>query len=226
MNTDSTDTAILTAEKADGKDEIVHHILCSVDNDATVSQRQLAKELNIALGSVNWYLKRCISKGLIKIQQVPLKRYMYYLTPEGFDQKSRLTAQYLKHSFHLFRQGRLESARMLDDCALKGFSQIFLVGDGDLAEIFVLSAVESSLDLAGVIDPKSKNAKRINVPIIKSFTDVTPSQDVAFIITNLIDPDEAYQFSCQGVESLGLRQDQIFVPELLNYRPATAEEKS
>ena len=93
-------------------DHILRQILCSVENNAQLSQRQLSKELGIALGSVNWYLKRCINKGFIKISQVPFKRYMYYLTPQGMDEKGRLIAQYLKWSLDFFRMGRERSVRI------------------------------------------------------------------------------------------------------------------
>ena len=45
-------------------------------------------------------------KGLVKMSQVPLNRYAYYLTPQGFAEKSRLTAEYLSVSFNFFRRAR------------------------------------------------------------------------------------------------------------------------
>ena len=71
-------------------DRIVLNLLNSVD-DGAQSQRRIAEDLGIALGLVNAYLKRCVKKGLVKVSQAPARRYAYYLTPQGFAEKSRLT---------------------------------------------------------------------------------------------------------------------------------------
>ena len=92
-------------ERADGAAEnsdVTLGILEAVERGHEISQRSMALELNIALGLVNAYLKRCIKKGLVKVQQVPKGRFAYYLTPQGFAEKSRLTASYLSFSFDFF----------------------------------------------------------------------------------------------------------------------------
>lgn len=65
------------------KEQIVRRLLVAVDADAGISQRALSAEIGIAVGSINWYLRRCVKKGLIKLQQAPIKRYLYYLTPRA-----------------------------------------------------------------------------------------------------------------------------------------------
>ena len=88
------------------ENEILLGVLDLVERDPSLTQRSVARELGIALGLANTYLKRCIHKGLIKVSQVPPRRYAYYLTPQGFTEKSRLTASYLAYSFSFFRQAR------------------------------------------------------------------------------------------------------------------------
>ena len=39
-----------------------------------------------------------MDKGLVKIKNLPKNRYLYYLTPEGFTERTKLTAEYLKSS--------------------------------------------------------------------------------------------------------------------------------
>ena len=75
--------------KIEENNQITLGLLNAVDESSSVTQRAVAKELGIALGLVNTYLKRCVKKGLIKVSQVPANRYAYYLTPKGklFDQK-------------------------------------------------------------------------------------------------------------------------------------------
>src|SRR5271157_788176 len=89
-------------------ERILLDLLNSVERDGGQSQRRLASELGIALGLVNAYLRRCVNKGLIKVSHAPARRYVYYLTPQGFAEKSRLTVEYLTSSFSFFRQARAD----------------------------------------------------------------------------------------------------------------------
>ena len=70
----------------EGDSEITLGVLNAVDENSGVTQRGVAKEVGIALGLTNTYLKRCVKKGLIKVQQAPANRYAYYLTPKGFSE--------------------------------------------------------------------------------------------------------------------------------------------
>src|SRR6201997_3399178 len=88
-------------------DRIVLDLLNSVD-DGAQSQRRIAGELGIALGLVNAYLKRCVKKGFVKVSEAPARRYAYYLTPQGFAEKARLTVEYLSDSFNFFRLARAD----------------------------------------------------------------------------------------------------------------------
>src|ERR1700737_1354976 len=86
-----------------GNPSIVLSVLTSVERDSAITQRKMAHDLGIALGLATTYLRRCVRKGLIKMRQGPINRYAYYLTPQGFAEKSRLTAEYLAVSFDFFR---------------------------------------------------------------------------------------------------------------------------
>src|SRR5436309_2325070 len=118
-------------------DKIVLNLLNSVD-DGAQSQRHIAEELGIALGLVNAYLKRCIKKGLVKVRQAPARRYAYYLTPQGFAEKSRLTVEYLSSSFSFFRRARSECSQLLAEVVASDSSGVVLLaGISDLAEIAI-----------------------------------------------------------------------------------------
>src|SRR4030095_11741034 len=103
-------------------------LLDAVGQDRGHSQRLLAAELGVALGLVNAYLKRCVSKGLVKIREAPARRYAYYLTPHGFAEKSRLTVEYLSSSFSFFRTARLDCAEALKAAGAKRCNKIVLAG--------------------------------------------------------------------------------------------------
>lgn len=132
---------------------IVLGILDSVERDSSVTQRRLAGDLGIALGLTNAYLKRAARRGLIKVRQVPARRYAYYLTPKGFAEKTRLAAEYFASSLEFYRTARRACAALLADAAAAGRRRIVLVGRGDLAEVMVISAADAEVSILGIIDP-------------------------------------------------------------------------
>ncbi|MCC7250964.1 winged helix-turn-helix transcriptional regulator [Hyphomicrobium sp.] len=122
------------------EDAIVLGLLDAVEHNATVTQRHLAHELGIALGLANTYLRRCIRKGLLKATEIPTRRYAYYVTPQGFAEKSRLTARYLSASFDFMRRARAEVGELFAEGVQRGEDRFVLVGPGDLADVALLVA--------------------------------------------------------------------------------------
>ncbi|MDX9741450.1 MAG: MarR family EPS-associated transcriptional regulator [Gammaproteobacteria bacterium] len=81
-------------------DEIRYRILKALARNPHCSQRELAHELGISLGKVNYCLRAIMSRGWVKVDNFrnnPDKRgYAYYLTPKGFEEKARVTLRFLK----------------------------------------------------------------------------------------------------------------------------------
>ncbi|MFQ6117733.1 MAG: winged helix-turn-helix transcriptional regulator, partial [Candidatus Bipolaricaulia bacterium] len=81
--------------------------------EPVVRQADLAARLGIAVGTVNWLLKRLVAKGYVKVKKIGRWRWRYLLTPRGFAEKARLTQRYLQDSMSLYRQTRREVRRLL-----------------------------------------------------------------------------------------------------------------
>src|SRR6201996_5742732 len=156
-------------------------LLASVEQDGQRSQRYIAAELGIALGLVNAYLKRCVKKGLVKVQDAPARRYAYYLTPCGFAEKSRLTVQYLTDSFSFFRLAKADCARVLETAQARGFGRVVLAGKSDLAEIAILCAVDAGVAIVAIVDPRTDDRQFVGVNVAKSFADVAAEFDAAIV---------------------------------------------
>lgn len=81
-------------------DEARYQILKKLESNPDISQRQLAEELGISLGKVNYCLQALIQKGLIKAKNFSKSsnkvRYLYVLTPEGIENKAALTRRFLQ----------------------------------------------------------------------------------------------------------------------------------
>lgn len=137
------------------EDVLTLEILDAVERDERVSQRHLAQSLGVALGLANSYLKRCIKKGWVKAHQAPANRYLYYLTPKGFAEKSRLTAQYLRASLAFYREAGESCARLFTECERNGWRRLLLCGVSELAEIATLRAMERKVIVVGFYDSRS-----------------------------------------------------------------------
>jgi len=205
-----------------GDSTILLDLLTAVERDSALTQRSLSQDLGIALGLANAYLKRCVSKGLIKVRQAPLNRYAYYLTPGGFAEKSRLTAEYLTISFNLFRDARRQCAEILADCAAHSFRRVALVGDGDLAEVAVLSAGEFKVDIVCVIDDDSVRQQCIGRPVV---SDLAAAQKLcgsagldALIVTDMISPQATFDAVSALDAGTGMSIDRVFVLGILRIR--------
>jgi DNA-binding MarR family transcriptional regulator len=139
-------------ETVDSETAITLGLLSAVERGEPLTQRSLANELGIALGLANSYLKRCVRMGLIKVNQVPPNRYAYYLTPQGFAEKARLTGEYLSGSFTFFRRARGQCSEVLKKCAERGHRRVALAGVSELAEIAVLCQSEAGVEIVGIVD--------------------------------------------------------------------------
>ena len=157
-------------------------------------------------------LKRCVKKGLLKIGQVPPRRYAYYLTPHGFAEKSRLTVEYLSSSFSFFRQAREDCSLVLQAAHARGWSRIALMGVSDLAEIATICALEQDVSIVAVIDSKTNGGRFVGTPIVASI-DAVPGGFDALVITDLGATGETVTAACRALEA-----ERVFVPALLRLR--------
>jgi DNA-binding MarR family transcriptional regulator len=134
--------------KEETEKKMMLKLMTQIEGNPHVSQRTLASELGIALGLMNAYLKRCIKKGWVRATQIPAKRFAYYLTSEGFKEKSQMVADYLSRSLTFFRDARSQCEEIFNECKKQGWSKIALVGEGDLADIAKLVAYTMETDVA------------------------------------------------------------------------------
>jgi DNA-binding MarR family transcriptional regulator len=195
------------ARREPSNDAIVLGVLDAVERNPSATQRSVARELGIALGLVNAYLNRCLSKGLIKIGQVPPRRYAYYLTPRGMSEKSRLTATYLMDSFAFFREARMQCHEVFQALAARGQCRLALIGDGDLAEIARLVARDHPVEVAGIAPASPDTAGlRLNLEGLGPLD--------AVVVTTLERSRETF---AAAVELLGA--ERVYAPALLRVSP-------
>jgi EPS-associated MarR family transcriptional regulator len=81
------------------KDELRLRLLRALEVNPELSQRQLAAELGVSLGGVNYALKALVDRGFVKADNFRKSgsrvAYLYLLTPKGVAEKTSLATTFL-----------------------------------------------------------------------------------------------------------------------------------
>lgn len=163
--------------------KVMVHLLTEIEGNPSFTQRGLASELGIALGLMNQYLKSCVTKGWIRASQISPRRISYFLTPEGFKEKSHMVKDYLARSLTFFRDARMQCEALFAECQQKGWQKIGLIGAGDLADIAQL--VAQGIDLHVSLINQDADFKAYDAIVI---TDVMNPQGTYDSIRHKVDP--------------------------------------
>jgi EPS-associated MarR family transcriptional regulator len=97
-------------------DEMRYKLMRVLETSPEMSQREIARELGVSLGRVNYCLQALVQKGLIKAKNFSncdnKSAYMYLLTPRGIEQKANLTVRFLKAKTAEYEALRIEIEQM------------------------------------------------------------------------------------------------------------------
>ena len=120
-------------------------LLEQIERDPDVTQASLATQLGIAVGTVNWHLKRFVAKGYVKVKRAERRKLRYIITPEGIALRTRLTIDYIEQSMLLYRNTRQRVHELLADVKSAGYDQVVIEGDGDIADVCRLTCLEQGI---------------------------------------------------------------------------------
>jgi DNA-binding MarR family transcriptional regulator len=121
------------------------HLLEHIEEDPDVNQSTLATRLGVAVGTVNWHLKRMVSKGYVKVKRAERKKLRYIITPEGLAFRARLTVDYIEQSFILYRRTRHRANEQIRNLREAGHNCVRISGAGDIADICRLTCLEMGI---------------------------------------------------------------------------------
>lgn len=124
-------------------------LLNEIERDPDTTQATLATRLGVAVGTVNWHLKRLIAKGYVKVRRAERRKLRYILTPAGIALRARLTVEYVSRSMALYRRVRQEAREALLAARRKGYSSVRIDGQGDVADVCRLTCLEQSMPVVG-----------------------------------------------------------------------------
>lgn len=122
-------------------------LLEQIEGDPDVNQSALATQLGVAVGTVNWHLKRLIAKGAVKVSRAERKKLRYIITPEGLALRARLAVDYVERSFSVYRRTRQRVKDHVARIRSAGYDRVQIVGSGDVADICKLTCLEQGISV-------------------------------------------------------------------------------
>lgn len=122
-------------------------LLEAIASEPETTQADLAAQVGVAVGTVNWYLKRWSKKGYVKIRRISRWQWSYLLTPEGIARKTRLASEYIDASLSLYRRTRQQAQHLLHEVKRAGHQQITLVGTDEIIDICRLTCLEMNIGI-------------------------------------------------------------------------------
>ena len=122
-------------------------LLEQIENDPDVNQSALATQLGVAVGTVNWHLKRLIAKGYVKAMRAERKKLRYIITPEGIALRARLAVDYVERSFSIYRKTRQRVKDHLTKVQEAGYNRVRILGKGDVVDICRLTCIEQGIEV-------------------------------------------------------------------------------
>jgi DNA-binding MarR family transcriptional regulator len=135
-------------------------ILEALEDNPDSTQAGLAAQLGVAVGSVNWYLKRLIRKGFVKAKQMERRRLKYFVTPAGLALKARLTKEYMEVSLRVYRELRQDAVEAVGEVLSRGYQRVAADHGGEAMEIFRLTCLERGVGV--------EKAPSSSLPVIRT----------------------------------------------------------
>lgn len=125
-----------------------YELLDEIAQDSLVTQSSLSDHLGIAVGSVNWYIKRLIHRGWIKVSRLDRTRLKYDLTSEGMRIFTQRAVLYARNSLKVYSGLRQKAKSLVSELKQNGIGDIYLQGDDETMDILRLTCLEAGLTVS------------------------------------------------------------------------------
>ena len=123
--------------------------------------------MNVAVGTVNWHIKRLVDKGYVKAKRAQRKKLRYIITPEGISLRARLTVQYIENQMRLYRETRQKVKELLTEARNAGFHQVRVVGDSEIADVCQLTCLEQGFEISDLENIPVLEVQGYSVQLLK-----------------------------------------------------------
>ena len=125
-----------------------YDLLNEIANDSLVTQANLSHQLWMAVGSVNWYIKRLVKRGWIKVSHLSGTRLKYDLTPDGMSVFTQRALLYARDSLKVYGSLRKKAKALAQELKQKGVQQVYLEGQDEMSDILRLTCIEAGIHIS------------------------------------------------------------------------------
>ena len=170
--------------------------LLELKENPNLSQRSLARKLNISLGLTNAIIKNLIYRGWIKVKKDSGRKLLYLITPKGMANVSRLMYTRFQETLHYYHYTKDLLTAYLIKLYQQGEKTVNIYGTGQLAEITYYAGMSTPLKLNGIIsdDPSKEKFLGHQTISIENFLSPYASDnnlsDQKIIILSTNDPEK------------------------------------
>ncbi len=124
-----------------------YSLLNEIAQDSMVTQANLSDRLGIAVGSVNWYIKRLIHRGWVKVTHLDRTRLKYDLTPDGMAVFTQRALNYARDSLKVYGSLRGRAKSIVEELKRRGIDHAYVEGNDEMVDILRLTCIEAGIRL-------------------------------------------------------------------------------
>jgi len=153
-------------EKSSNLDIRELEILERLEGNGHLTQRDLSKEVGIALGLVNHLLKKMVTKGWIKIKNIDSKKIRYLITPEGAREKSGLLYKRVESTIHFYLDAKRVIKEKVEHLKGDGVKSVSIYGINHISEVLFIVLKELGLELTYVVEEEKEGEEWFGYNVI------------------------------------------------------------
>ncbi len=181
-------------------------ILEKIENDGLLTQRDLSREVGIALGLVNHLLKKMVKKGWIKIKNIDAKRIRYLITPEGAKEKTSLLYKRVESTIHFYLEAKKVIKEKVDQLKNDGVKSVSIYGINHIAEVLFIVLKELGLRLDCVVDNDKNGEEWFGYKVIDMDEFLKSNNSVLILASFNKDEIEVFCKEQEEVKVVALRE--------------------
>jgi len=114
----------MTSRQAKLQEDTYFRVMCILQENPDLTQRELAEKLGISVGGLNYCLKALMEKGLVKMKNFANSKnkfgYVYVLTPIGMAEKAVITHRFLKRKMDEYEALKAEIEALKSEVEKRG----------------------------------------------------------------------------------------------------------
>jgi DNA-binding MarR family transcriptional regulator len=189
----------------EGSDYRELRMLSEVHSTPGTTQRDLSRQIGIALGLTNVLLRNLVEKGYVRITRASWKRWMYALTPSGFSRKIQLTVAYVHRVLDHYQEVRQTLREELQTVHLNEESRVAIFGTGEFAELVYLGLREMEVEEIDIFSSRETGNGRFLGMSVRDVGTLQPEQYDRIFVARLDNPDAG----CMELQELGVAKDKL-----------------